>query len=101
LSRPEEHARELRREEVITSATRSMQDQNGITYDTPAWERGTNENTDGLVRQYFPKGSDFSKITEQDIRRAMARLNNRPRKRLNYRTPRRVFFKGQKIALTT
>jgi IS30 family transposase len=66
-----------------------------------AWERGTNENTNGLVRQYFPKGSDFSKITEQDIKRAMARLNNRPRKGLSYRTPQRVFFKEQKIALTT
>lgn len=66
-----------------------------------AWERGTNENTNGLVRQYFPKGSDFSKLTEQDIQRAMARLNNRPRKRLNYRTPQRVFFKEQNIALTT
>jgi IS30 family transposase len=66
-----------------------------------AWERGTNENTNGLIRQYFPKGSDFSKITEQDIQRAMTLLNNRPRKRLNYRTPRRVFFKEQKIALTT
>ena len=66
-----------------------------------AWERGTNENTNGLVRQYFPKGSDFSKITEGDIQWAMARLNNRPRKRLNYRTPQRVFFKEQNIALTT
>jgi IS30 family transposase len=66
-----------------------------------AWERGTNENTNGLVRQYFPKGSDFSKITESDIQRVTARLNNRPRKRLNYRTPQRVFFKEQKIALTT
>jgi transposase, IS30 family len=66
-----------------------------------AWERGTNENTNGLVRQYFPKGSDFSKITERDIQRAMARLNNRPRKRLNYRTPQQIFFKEQKIALTT
>ncbi len=66
-----------------------------------AWERGTNENTNGLVRQYFPKGSDFSKITEEDIQRVTARLNNRPRKRLNYRTPQRVFFKEQKIALTT
>jgi IS30 family transposase len=66
-----------------------------------SWERGTNENTNGLVRQYFPKGSDFSKITEADIQRATARLNNRPRKRLNYRTPQQVFFKEQKIALTT
>jgi IS30 family transposase len=66
-----------------------------------AWERGTNENTNGLVRQYFPKGSDFSKITEGDIQWATVRLNNRPRKKLNYRTPQRVFFKEQKIALTT
>jgi IS30 family transposase len=66
-----------------------------------AWERGTNENTNGLVRQYFPKGSDFSKITEGDIQWATVRLNNRPRKKLNYRTPQRVFFKQQKIALTT
>ena len=66
-----------------------------------AWERGTNENTNGLVRQYFPKGSDFSKITERDIQQVTARLNNRPRKRLNYRTPQRVFFKEQKIALTS
>ena len=66
-----------------------------------AWERGTNENTNGLVRQYFPKGSDFSKITEQDIQRVTMRLNTRPRKGLQYRTPQRVFFKEQKIALTT
>ena len=66
-----------------------------------SWERGTNENTNGLVRQYFPKGSDFSKITEANIKRATARLNNRPRKGLNYRTPQQVFFKEQKIALTT
>jgi IS30 family transposase len=66
-----------------------------------AWERGTNENTNGLVRQYFPKGSDFGQITERDIQQVAARLNNRPRKRLNYRTPQRVFFKEQKIALTS
>lgn len=66
-----------------------------------AWERGTNENTNGLVRQYFPKGSDFSKITEGDIQRVTRRLNNRPRKRLSYRTPQWVFFKEQNIALTT
>jgi IS30 family transposase len=66
-----------------------------------SWERGTNENTNGLVRQYFPKGSDFSKITAADIKRAAARLNSRPRKGLNYRTPQQVFFKEQKIALTT
>ena len=58
-----------------------------------SWERGLNENTNGLIRQYFPKKSDFSQITTRDVRRAEARLNNRPRKTLGYRTPKEVFFK--------
>jgi transposase, IS30 family len=64
-----------------------------------SWERGTNENTNGLVRQYFPKKSDFSKISEADIEFAMERLNKRPRKTLGYRTPHEVFFKDQSVAL--
>ena len=51
-------------------------------------QRGTNENTNGLLRQYFPKGSSFASINNNDVQRAVARLNNRPRKRLNYLTPR-------------
>jgi IS30 family transposase len=51
-------------------------------------QRGTNENTNGLLRQYFPKGSSFGTITNSDVQRAVGRLNNRPRKRLNYLTPR-------------
>ena len=66
-----------------------------------AWERGLNENTNGLVRQYFPKKSDFSKIKEADVQRAMDRLNNRPRKTLGFKTPNQVFFKQKPIALTT
>ena len=56
-----------------------------------SWERGTNENTNGLIRQYFPKKSSFEKITEKDLQFVMGRLNNRPRKCLNYRTPNQVF----------
>lgn len=52
-----------------------------------SWERGTNENTNGLIRQYFPKNRDFTTITQQEINMAMERLNNRPRKRLGYQTP--------------
>ena len=52
-----------------------------------SWERGANENTNGLVRQYFLKGSDFTKITDKDINMVQDRINNRPRKRLNYKTP--------------
>jgi IS30 family transposase len=51
-------------------------------------QRGANENVNGLLRQYFPKGLSFATITDSDVKRAVARLNNRPRKRLNYLTPR-------------
>lgn len=51
-------------------------------------QRGTNENTNGLLRQYFPKGSAFASIKASDVTRAVNQLNNRPRKRLNYLTPR-------------
>lgn len=56
-----------------------------------SWERGTNENTNGLLRQYFPKKSLHGKITESDIKLIEDKLNNRPRKRLNYLTPYEVF----------
>jgi IS30 family transposase len=51
-------------------------------------QRGANENVNGLLRQYFPKGSSFATITDSDVKRVVAKLNNRPRKRLNYLTPR-------------
>lgn len=56
-----------------------------------SWERGTNENTNGLVRQYFPKKTDFAIITQADVRRVERILNNRPRKCLDYKTPNQVF----------
>jgi len=52
-----------------------------------SWERGANENLNGLVRQYFKKGSSFSWITNEDIKAVETKLNNRPRKRFNYETP--------------
>jgi transposase, IS30 family len=56
-----------------------------------SWERGTNENTNGLVRWYFPKGTDFRTVSDEDIARVETIINNRPRKRLGYRTPLEVF----------
>ena len=55
-------------------------------------ERGLNENTNGLLRQYFPKGTDFTTITDKQIVEAQERLNHRPRKALGYKTPFEVFF---------
>jgi IS30 family transposase len=56
------------------------------------YQRGTNENTNGLIRQYFPKGTDFRDISHVEVRRAENLLNNRPRDCLDYRTPAEVFF---------
>lgn len=68
------------------------------------WQRGTNENTNGLIRQYFPKGTDFREVTLAMIREAEKRLNSRPRKALDFYTPSEKFYElitGQKIALGT
>ena len=67
-----------------------------------SWERGLNENTNGLIRQYFPKKHDFTTITEKDISMVINKLNNRPRKCLGFKTPNQVFF-GVKptVALAT
>ena len=51
------------------------------------WQRGTNENTNGLVRQYFPKGTRFSDVTDEQVMLAQDQLNERPRKTLGWRTP--------------
>lgn len=56
------------------------------------YQRGTNENTNGLIRQYFPKGTDFRDISHVEARRAKKRLNTRPRQCLGFRTPHEVFF---------
>jgi IS30 family transposase len=52
-----------------------------------SWERGLNENTNGLLRQYFPKNTDFKKVEQIEVRRALRRLNSRPRKDLDFKTP--------------
>lgn len=61
------------------------------------WERGTNENTNGLVRQYFPKGTDFSLVSRREIKRVERELNDRPRKVLQWQKPDEVF--NQLVAL--
>lgn len=61
------------------------------------WERGTNENTNGLIRPYFPKGTDFSNVSVREIKRVEQELNDRPRKVLQWKKPDEVF--NQLVAL--
>lgn len=56
-----------------------------------SWERGTNENTNGLIRRYFPKGTYFSTINSNQLKAVVTKINHRPRKRLGYKTPYEVF----------
>jgi len=64
-----------------------------------AWQRGTNENTNGLLRQYFPQGTDFGRVTDRALQLAIDRLNHRPRKRLSYQTRHEVFTNAARGAL--
>ena len=64
-----------------------------IFFATPyhAWERGLNENTNGLIRDFFPKGTDFSTIANAEVAKVERLLNPRPRKSLGFRSPQEVF----------
>ena len=62
-----------------------------FAYPYHAWERGCNENANGLLRQFFPKKTNFATITQKEIQKAVSLLNSRPRKRLNYSTPYEIF----------
>lgn len=68
-----------------------------------SWERGLNEYTNRLVRQYIPKGTSFVKYNRQDIKQIQYKINRRPRKRLGFDTPKHLFFLSlqQKVALVT
>ncbi len=56
------------------------------------WQRGANENTNGLLREYFPKGTDFGPVSAEEVRAVYDEINRRPRKRLGYRTPYEVHY---------
>jgi transposase, IS30 family len=64
-----------------------------------SWQRGSNENLNGLIRQYFPKKCNFDDVTVYDVRKVENQLNNRPRKRYGYRTPKEEYNLLTKVAL--
>ena len=66
-----------------------------------AWQRGTNENTNGLIRQFFPKGTDLASIPEHRFTKVQQLLNDRPRKRLGYRTPNEILASRLSVAIET
>ena len=88
LSMTYDQGREMARHKLFTNIT-------GVkvyfAHPKSPWERGTNENTNGLIRQYFPKGTDFKKISRYEVKRAQDQLNGRPRKVLDWETPYKVF----------
>jgi IS30 family transposase len=79
------------------SAWESLEKKSGMTiyfaYPYHSWERGTNENTNGLIRQYFPKTLDFNLIKSEELKYVVRKLNNRERKRLGFLSPRQVFWR--------
>ncbi len=93
-----DHGQEMAQHKLFT---KNSQIQVYFAHPHSPWERGTNENTNSLIRQFFPKGTDFSKVTKQEIKKAQDMLNDRPRKTLKFYTPHEVFNQLLTVALRT
>jgi len=85
-----DNGQEMAEHKLFTKSTRI---QVYFAHPHSPWERGTNENTNDLIRQFFPKGTDFTKVSLKEIKRAQNMLNDRPRKTLEFLTPHEVFNK--------
>jgi len=85
-----DNGQEMAEHKLFTKSTRM---QVYFAHPHSPWERGTNENTNDLIRQFFPKGIDFSKVSLKQINRAQNMLNDRPRKVLEFSTPHEAFVK--------
>jgi transposase, IS30 family len=98
LSMTYDQGREMSQHKLFTKSTRMK-----VYFAHPAspWERGSNENTNGLVRDFFPKGTDLSKLSRNEIKRVQHLLNGRPRQVLGFKTPYECFKKFAGVALNS
>lgn len=85
LSMTYDHGREMARHKLFTGIKVYF------AHPRSPWERGTNENTNGLIRQFFPKGTNFNKISRYEIKKVQDLLNGRPRQTLGFQKPCEVF----------
>ena len=85
-----DHGREFAQHEALA---KTLSARFYFAHPYAAWERGSNENTNGLLRQYFPKSMSLLAVTDEQLRTAEDQLNHRPRKRLGWKTPYEVFYK--------
>lgn len=88
LSMTYDQGREMAKHKLFTNITDVLV---YFAHPRSPWERGTNENTNGLIRQFFPKGTDFSKVSRYEIKKVQNLLNDRPRATLDFRKPFEVF----------
>ena len=90
LSMTHDRGSEMSEHELFTKETRVQ-----VYFADPhsPWQRGTNENTNGLIRDFFPKGTDFNRVSVRELKRVQKLLNERPRKSLNWKTPQEAFNK--------
>ncbi len=84
LSLTYDQGREMAQHQLFTKETKMKV---YFAHPKSPWERGTNENTNGLIRQFFPKGTDFKKVTRKEMKKVQKMLNERPRQTLGFRTP--------------
>lgn len=88
LSMTYDQGREMAKHKLFTDITGVLV---YFAHPRSPWERGTNENTNGLIRQFFPKGTDFKKVSRYEVKKVQDLLNGRPRAALNFRKPFEVF----------
>ncbi len=96
LSHTYDNGKEFAMHELLTEI---LEAQAYFAHPYHSWERGLNENTNGLIRQYFPKRTDFSTITCKDVKEVQDKLNRRPRKCLDFQTPNDIFLATAQVAL--